>query len=122
MAGRVLGGRHGFFEKVRDRRTGEIEMKVKDLDVEGVNAVVFDDIISSGGTTARAVEGLKRQGALRVAAACAHALFMEGAEERIRAAGADLIVAADTVDTPFGRVSVAGIVAERLRGSRPIPI
>ncbi len=110
-AGRVLGGRHGYFEKSRDRRTGEITMEVKDLEVGGVNAVVFDDIISSGGTTARAVEGLKRQGAADVAAACVHALFMPGAEERIRAAGADLIVSADTVESRHAGVTVAGLIA-----------
>jgi len=114
-AGRVLGGRHGYFEKSRDRKTGEITMKVKDLDVDGVNAVVFDDIISSGGTTARAVEGLKRQGAAKVAAACVHALFMPGAEERIREAGADLIVAADTVESSHAGVTVAGLIAGHLR-------
>jgi len=114
-AGRVLGGRHGYFEKSRDRKTGEITMKVKDLDVDGVNAVVFDDIISSGGTTARAVEGLKRQGAAKVAAACVHALFMPGAEERIREAGADLIVAADTVESSHAGVTVAGLLAGHLK-------
>jgi len=114
-AGRVLGGRHGYFEKSRDRKTGEIMMKVKDLDVDGVNAVVFDDIISSGGTTARAVEGLKRQGAAKVAAACVHALFMPGAEERINAAGADLIVSADTVKSSRARVTVAGLIAGHLK-------
>jgi ribose-phosphate pyrophosphokinase len=114
-AGRVLGGRHGYFEKSRDRRTGEITMKVKDLDVDGVNAVVFDDIISSGGTTAKAVEGLKRQGAAKVAAACVHALFMPGAEEKIKAAGADLIVSTDTVESKHGRVTVAGLIAGHVK-------
>jgi ribose-phosphate pyrophosphokinase len=114
-AGRVLGGRHGYFEKSRDRKTGEVTMKVKDLDVDGVNAVVFDDIISSGSTTARAVEGLKRQGAAKVAAACVHALFMSGAEEKIRMAGADLIVTADTVESSHAGVTVAGLIAGHLK-------
>ena len=114
-AGKVLGGRHGYFEKSRDRRTGEITMKVKDLDVEGGNAVVFDDIISSGDTTARALEDLKRQGASKVAAACVHALFMPGAEEKIKAAGADLIVSTDTIESRHGRVTVAGLIADHLK-------
>jgi ribose-phosphate pyrophosphokinase len=110
----VLGGGSGFFEKKRDRKTGEIEMTVKDIDVGGKTAVVFDDIISSGGTTAAAVRGLKNQGAERVAAACTHGLFMGGAEERIRDAGADLIVSTDTVRTPLSLVTVAGLVADHL--------
>jgi len=115
MGGRVLGGGHGYFEKRRDRRTGEIEMFVEDLDISGRDAVVFDDIVSSGGTMARAVAELKAQGARHVAAACTHALFMDGAEDRIRNAGADVIVATDTVQTKFSHVSVAGLIADQLR-------
>lgn len=114
-ASRVMGGGFAFFEKIRDRRTGETTMKVKDLDVGGRKAVVFDDIISSGGTMARAIKGLKAQGAVRVAAACTHALFMGGAEDRLRDAGADLILATDTVDSDHSVVSVAGLLADRLR-------
>jgi len=117
LGGGVLGGGFGFFEKRRDRRTGEIQMIIEDLELRGRSAVVFDDIVSSGGTMARAVAGLKAQGAMRVAAACVHALFMAGAEERIRGAGADVIVATDTVQAPFSQVSVAGLVAEHLRKS-----
>ena len=110
----VLGGESGFFKKIRDRKTGEIEMVVKDIELGGMDAVVFDDIISSGGTTAAAVRGLKNQGAKRVAAACTHGLFMGGAEERIRGAGADLIVSTDTVFTSLSQVTVAGLIADHL--------
>ncbi|MCW3992911.1 MAG: ribose-phosphate diphosphokinase [Candidatus Bathyarchaeota archaeon] len=114
-AGEVLGGGAVFFEKRRSRMTGEIEMTVRELDVRGRDAAVFDDIISSGGTMARAVAGLRAQGAKRVAAACTHALFRGNAERRILEAGADLIVATDTVATKFSQVSVARLIAERLR-------
>jgi len=117
-AAEVLGGESGFFEKSRDRRTGEIKMKAGDLDIAGGRAVVFDDIISSGGTTARAVEALKAKGAERVAVACTHALFVEGARERIEKAGAELIVATDTVGNGASdiTVSVAPIIAGVVRG------
>ncbi len=116
-ADKTLGGGYSFFEKRRDRKTGEIEMLVKDLEIRGKKAVVFDDIISSGGTMALAVEGLKDQGAELVAAACTHALFMEGAEERIEKAGADIIVISDTVTTSVEGVcfTVAPLIAEKIR-------
>ena len=115
MASEVMGGGFGFFEKERDLRTGETRMVVKSLRVQGRKAVVFDDIISSGGTMAKAIKGLKDQGASMVAAACTHALFMGGAEERLREAGADLILATDTVESPHSAVSVAGLLADYLR-------
>jgi ribose-phosphate pyrophosphokinase len=114
-ASEVLGDGYNFFEKTRDRKTGEITMVAKDLNISGHRAVVFDDMISSGGTMAKAVEALKAQGAERVAAACTHVLYMPGAEEKIRTAGADPILATDTIESPFSRVSVAGLIAGKLR-------
>ncbi len=114
-ASKVLGGGYNYFEKTRDRKTGDITMAVKDLNIKGRKAVVFDDMISSGGTMAKAVEALTQQGAARVAAACTHVLYMPGAEEKIRKAGADPIIATNTIETPFSRVTVAGLIADKLR-------
>ncbi len=114
-AGMILGGDASFFTKERDLHSGEIEMVVKDIDVQGKDAVVFDDIVSSGGTTARAVKGLKKQGASRVAAACTHGLFMVNAREKILDAGADMLVATDTVQTLTSLVSVSRLIADHLK-------
>jgi ribose-phosphate pyrophosphokinase len=113
-ASKVLEGGYSFFEKKRDRRTGEIEMLVTDLNIKGKKAVVIDDIISSGGTMAKAIKGLKEQGALQVAAVCSHALFMPGAEERLLKAGADIVVTSDTVENQHSKISVAKIIKEHL--------
>ena len=116
-AAEILGGGSGFFEKFRDRMTGEIEMKVKDLNIAGEKAVVFDDIISSGGTMARAVDGLKVLGADMIAAACTHALLMNGAKEKIEKAGADLIISSDTIHDceDLVTVSIAPMIAGALK-------
>ena len=114
-AATVLGGEVSFFTKERNRHTGEIEMIVKDINIQGKDAVVFDDIVSSGGTTAKAVKGLKKQGASRVAAACTHGLFMGGARDKILDAGADMLIASDTVQTPTSLVSVSTLIADHLK-------
>ena len=112
---KVLDGGFAFFEKIRDRYTGKTTMIVKNLDLKGKNVVIFDDIISSGGTMARAIRGLKDQGAGKVAAVCTHALPVPGANEKLRNAGADDIVATDTVESLYETVSVAGLIADYLR-------
>lgn len=114
-AGVVLGGEVSFFTKERNLHNGEIEMMVRDLDVRERDVVVFDDIVSSGGTTAMAVKVLKSQGAGRVAAACTHGLFMGDAREKILDAGADMLVATDTVQTSTSLVSVSRLIAEHLK-------
>jgi ribose-phosphate pyrophosphokinase len=110
----ILKGGYGFFEKSRDRRTGDIEMKVKGLNVSGKKAVVLDDIISSGGTMAKAVKGLIEQGAVKIAAASSHALFIGDAIKKLNKAGADMILSTDTVMNPYSKVSIAHLVAEYL--------
>ena len=114
-ASKLMGGGFAFFEKVRDRYTGKTTMIVKDLDLKGKNVVIFDDIISSGGTMARAIQGLKSQGAGKVAAVCTHALPVAGANEKLRNAGADRIIATDTVESIYETVSIAGLIADYLR-------
>ncbi len=114
-ASKLMGGGFAFFEKVRDRYTDKTTMVVKDLDLKGKNVVIFDDIISSGGTMSRAIHGLKNQGAGKVAAVCTHALPVPGANEKLRNAGADRIIATDTVESIYETVSIAGLVADYLR-------
>ena len=112
---KVMGGDFAFFMKVRDRYTGKTTMKVKTLDLQGKDVVIFDDIISSGGTMARAIQGLKEQGAGKVAAVCTHALPVPGANEKLKNAGADKVVATDSVESVFETVSIAGLVADFLK-------
>jgi ribose-phosphate pyrophosphokinase len=114
-ASKLMGGGFAFFEKVRDRYTGKTTMVVKDLDLKSKNVVIFDDIISSGGTMSRAIQGLKSQGAGKVAAVCTHALPVPGANEKLRNAGADRIIATDTVESIYETVSIAGLIADYLR-------
>jgi ribose-phosphate pyrophosphokinase len=112
---KVMGGGFAFFMKVRDRYTGKTTMKVKNLDLEGKDVVIFDDIISSGGTMARAIQGLKDQGAGKVAAVCTHALPVPGANEKLKNAGADKVVTTDSVESIFETVSIAKLIADYLK-------
>ena len=110
----ILKGGFGWLKKERDRITGEIKVEVEELEVRGRDVVVFDDIISTGGTIATSVRILKQQGARRVYAACVHALLIGGAEEKIISSGAEDIVGTDCVPGKRRVVSVAPLIAEAL--------
>jgi len=113
-AAKVLGGGCGWLKKERDRYTGEIQVEEKSLDVKGRDVIVFDDIISTGGTIARAVKMLKSQGAKRVYTACVHALLIGEAKNKIAASGAEEIVGTDSLPTSVRTVSLAQLIAEAL--------
>ncbi len=76
--------------------------------------IIFDDIISTGGTVADAVRIMKKQGAKRVYAACAHPLLIDEAQNRILKSGAEGIVGTDCVSSPVSIVSVAPLIAKAL--------
>jgi ribose-phosphate pyrophosphokinase len=113
-ADRVLGGGCGWLRKERDRFTGEIQVEEKSLNVKGRDVIVFDDIISTGGTLARAVKMLKTQGARRVYAACVHPLLIGEAKQKITESGAEEIVGTDSISSSVKTVSLAPLIAEAL--------
>jgi ribose-phosphate pyrophosphokinase len=115
-ASNILKGGYGYFEKIRDRKTGEIEMFVKDTEIHFKNAVIFDDIISSGGTMLKAISKLKDQGTRRIAVACTHGLFIKDAADKIIKAGAEIILSTDSVQSKYSNVSVSKLLADYIIG------
>lgn len=113
-ASRVLGGGYGWLRKERDRYTGKIRIKEATVDVSGREVIVFDDIISTGGTMADAIKIFKEQGARRVFAACVHPLLIGNAKEKILQSGAEEIVGTDSVPSDITVVSLAPLLAKAL--------
>lgn len=114
QANNVLGGGYGCISTQRDVITGNVTVEEKSLPVDNRNVVIFDDIISSGRTMAKAVALVKRQNPKSVYAACIHPLFKEDAKEMILRNGADGIVGTDTVTSNVATVSVAPLIAEAI--------
>jgi len=114
QADKVLGGGHGYISTQRDRVSGEVTIEKTPLPVKNRDAVIFDDIISSGGTMTKAVRWAKKQGARRVYAACVHPLLIGDSKEKILEAGAEGIVGTDSVPSLFSVVSIAPLIAKAL--------
>jgi ribose-phosphate pyrophosphokinase len=110
----VLQGPSDYIPTKRDRRTGKVTIEEKSLKVDGKVAIIFDDIVSSGGTMMKAVAHTKKQGAAQVYAACVHPLLMNDAQKRILQSGAKKIVGTDSVSSPVSVVCVAPILAKAL--------
>ena len=110
----VLGGECGYLEKHRDLYTGKITMEMKALDVGGKTVIIFDDVVSTGGTTALAARTMRELGADRVHAACVHPLLIGDAEKRILEAGVEEIVATDSVPSHVSKVSLAPLLSREL--------
>lgn len=111
----VLKGECGFVQTQRDRMTGKVTIEKKDLPVKNKDVIIFDDIISSGGTMIKAVAWVKQQQAGKIYVACVHPLLRGNAKKRILMSGADGIVGTDSVPSSISVVSVAPLIADALR-------
>jgi ribose-phosphate pyrophosphokinase len=110
----IMGCEYDYLEK--KRISPEIvETKPKNLDVEGREAVIIDDIISTGGTIINASQILKERGSSRILVSCVHPVLVEDSLLKIFAAGAEQVIATDTLKSEVSCVSVAGLVAGALR-------
>jgi len=111
----VLAGESGNLEKQRDRHTGQTTQSGKHLNVKDKTVIIFDDIISTGGTIVGAAKILREQGAKHVYTACVHGLLIGDAETRILDAGVEEIVSTDSVPSKFSTVSLAPLLSEALK-------
>jgi ribose-phosphate pyrophosphokinase len=106
-----------YLVKHRDRVTGQVTFEPREVDVDGKDVVIVDDIISTGGTVAKAARILLTKGARRILVVVAHALMVGNAWERLVEAGVEKVYAANTVRPVAGEpvfIDVAPAVAERL--------
>ncbi len=111
----LYGAKNIQLSKQRDRTTGEVRVAEEDLDVEGSDVIIVDDMISTGGTVRAATEKLKKAKAGKVIAACVHALLVGGAQEKLAAAGVDEIIGTNTVPSRVSKVDATEPLASYLR-------
>jgi len=114
----VLGGEAGHLDKQRDRHTGQTTQTGKGLNVKGQIVIIFDDIISTGGTIVGAAKILRELGAARIFTACVHPLLIGDAEKRILDAGVEEIVGTDSVPSRVSKVSLAPLIAKDLKAQK----
>jgi ribose-phosphate pyrophosphokinase len=111
----VLGGEVGHLEKHRDRYTGQTTQTAAHLNVKGKTAIIFDDIISTGGTIVGAAKILLELGAAHVYTGCVHGLLIGDAEKRILDAGVEEIVCTDSVPGKNSKVTLAPLISQELK-------
>jgi ribose-phosphate pyrophosphokinase len=116
-----------IIEKRRERREGT-ETRVLSLigEVEGMNAIIFDDEIDTAGTVRDAAKFLKTKGAKDIYACVTHPILSHPGPERLNEAGLKELVVTNTVsiseekrqkmkDVRITVLSVAPLLGEVIR-------
>jgi ribose-phosphate pyrophosphokinase len=81
----------------RRPRHDEIDVMNVIGDVDGKNVVIFDDIISTGGTLIKAARALKDRGAQKIMACVTHAVFSEDVYEKLNRSDISRLAVTDTI-------------------------
>ncbi len=112
-AGEAIGADWDFMMKKR-LDSEDVEITLPEIDVEGRDVLLVDDIISTGGTMCEAIMLLKENRARDVYACCTHPVLSGDALENIMEAGALEIIGTDTIESEVSEVSVAPVIAEAI--------
>ncbi|MBU1022976.1 ribose-phosphate pyrophosphokinase, partial [bacterium] len=79
-------------------------------DVAGMNAIIFDDEVASGGTLKEASIALRVAKAKKIFAAVTHAVFGEGIHKNLKESNLEEIIVTDTIpvnpDPPIDKLTV----------------
>jgi ribose-phosphate pyrophosphokinase len=107
---------------VDKRRLGPDQVETVHLigDVKNSEAIIVDDLISTGNTMIEAAEKLIAHGASAVYGVCTHAAFSDETPNKFNSAGFKEIVLTDTIPPPklpssFTILSVSDLLAEAIK-------
>ena len=91
-----------------------VEIALPEVELQGRQVVILDDMASTGHTVAQAARLLLAAGAASVDVAVTHALFAEGAEQALHEAGVGAVWSTDCIPHPSNVVAMAPLLAQAL--------
>jgi ribose-phosphate pyrophosphokinase len=91
------------------------EKMVNKISIVGKNAIIVDDIISTGHTIAEAAKKAKKLHAKSVTAIGVHGLFVENAIAKMHKAGVTKIITTNCITHPTNKIDITPLLLQELR-------
>jgi ribose-phosphate pyrophosphokinase len=117
VAAKKIKTDYAILQKTRFSST-EVKVKVKGeegVDVKGRDAIIIDDIISTGNTIVEAARLVKKAGARKIYVGCTHPVLSLNALPLMYSNGIEEVVGTDTFPGPISHISVAPVIAAALK-------
>ncbi|MEM3630757.1 MAG: ribose-phosphate diphosphokinase [Nitrososphaerota archaeon] len=115
-AANIIGCDFSSVESKRNIDTGEVEVEIENEEnIKGRDTIIIDDIISTGGTILNIIKKMLKFKPNRIIVGCIHPLLINNADKKILEAGAETIIATNTIETIYSKVSIAPLIADYLK-------
>jgi ribose-phosphate pyrophosphokinase len=101
-------------KKKRDRNTGFVSIENIGMRVEEMDAILIDDMISTGGSIVKACEVLKKQKMRNITVVCTHAILLDNAFEKIMNSGVKEIISTNSIPSFCSKVDLSIILSKIL--------
>ena len=111
---------YAILSKTRFSST-EVKVKVKGtagVNVKGRDAIIIDDIISTGNTIVEAANLVRKEGARKIYVGCTHPVLSLNALPLMLTNHIEAAVGTDTFAGPISFVTVAPVIAEALKSKK----
>lgn len=96
--------------KQRNRKTGKLVLQQPYPKFhKGGDLIIFDDMVSTGGSVIQAIKFLKRKNFRKIIVVCTHPVLIKDAEKKLRNAGVSKIIATNSIE---GRHSIIDLSEE----------
>lgn len=110
----MLGAESRILKKKR-YSSYHVEVRLnRKISLKGKNAVIVDDIVSTGNTILETAKVLKKLGAKKIYCVCVHGIFASSALSKLKRAKIN-IVSTNTIPSKVARIDVSGVIGEGLK-------
>ena len=86
----------------------------KKINLRNKNAVIVDDIISTGHTILETAKILRKMGAKKIYCICVHGIFVNDSLKKLKKAGIKMICT-NTIPNKVAKIDVSGVIADSLK-------
>jgi len=98
--------------KTRDRFTGDVSVSLLDQGtLKNCDALIVDDMISTGTSIIKTAELLKKYHIGDVYAICTHALLLDDAKQKLLNAGIKEVISTNSIPNEFARVDLSSVIS-----------
>lgn len=98
--------------KTRDRFTGDVSISLLDQGpLKNCDALIVDDMISTGTSIMKTIELLKKYHIGDVYAICTHALLLDDAKQKLLNAGIKEVISTNSIPNEFAKVDLSSVIS-----------